>query len=92
MCKLDTTIRHVCFLKKRFEVCLYSSMAQRLFNSDKSERQKELDSLLVFGYQSKLFQDDEKASFIDSGQHLIPWMGDATVMIDRSVISTITWN
>ncbi|XP_043216696.1 splicing factor, suppressor of white-apricot homolog [Amphibalanus amphitrite] len=41
------------------------------------------EELLVFGYACKLFRDDEKALFIDSGKHLIPWMADETLKIDR---------
>ncbi|KAM3825928.1 LOW QUALITY PROTEIN: splicing factor, suppressor of white-apricot homolog [Vipera latastei] len=39
--------------------------------------------LLVFGYACKLFRDDEKALKQEQGRHLIPWMGDASIMIDR---------
>ncbi|GAB0089808.1 hypothetical protein DMENIID0001_044250 [Sergentomyia squamirostris] len=39
--------------------------------------------LLVFGYQCHLFRDDEKAQFIDQGKHLIPWMNDNSIKIDR---------
>ncbi|XP_054279710.1 protein suppressor of white apricot isoform X2 [Macrosteles quadrilineatus] len=39
--------------------------------------------LLVFGYACKVFRDDEKALEMDQGKHLIPWMGDETLKIDR---------
>lgn len=41
--------------------------------------------LLVFGYACKLFRDDEKALQQEQGRHLIPWMGETSIMIDRSV-------
>ena len=43
------------------------------------------DHLLVFGYQCKLYRDNEKAKIVNTGQQLIPWMGDNSLMIDRCV-------
>lgn len=43
------------------------------------------EELLVFGYACKLFRDDEKALYIDQGKHLIPWMADDSLKIDRLV-------
>lgn len=42
--------------------------------------------LLVFGYACKVFRDDEKARDIDQGKHLIPWMGENNLKIDRCII------
>lgn len=49
---------------------------------DVSDSDKYAD-LLVFGYACKLFRDDEKALYHEHGKHLIPWMGDKNIMIDR---------
>ncbi|XP_037548548.1 splicing factor, suppressor of white-apricot homolog isoform X2 [Nematolebias whitei] len=49
---------------------------------DVSDSDKYAD-LLVFGYACKLFRDDEKAIYHEHGKHLIPWMGDKSIMIDR---------
>ena len=48
-------------------------------------RKRADDELLVFGYSCKQFLGDEKFLFIDQGKHLIPWMGDESLKIDRSV-------
>lgn len=49
----------------------------------KGDESDDKAELLVFGYACKLFRDDEKALMIDSESHLIPWMGDETLKIDR---------
>ncbi|XP_038155265.1 splicing factor, suppressor of white-apricot homolog isoform X2 [Cyprinodon tularosa] len=49
---------------------------------DVSDSDKYAD-ILVFGYACKLFRDDEKALYHEHGKHLIPWMGDKSIMIDR---------
>ncbi|XP_045922524.1 splicing factor, suppressor of white-apricot homolog isoform X3 [Micropterus dolomieu] len=49
---------------------------------DVSDSDKYAD-LLVFGYACKLFRDDERALYHEHGKHLIPWMGDKSIMIDR---------
>ena len=46
-------------------------------------RDEEEEDLLVFGYACKLYRDDAKALMEDSGQLLIPWMGDHSLMVDR---------
>lgn len=51
----------------------------------KKNNDEQPQELLVFGYSCKLFRDDDKAIMIDRGKHLIPWMGDNTLKIDRSV-------
>lgn len=49
----------------------------------KSDFKEKKEELFVFGYSCKLFRDNEKALHIDQGKHLIPWMGDETLKIDR---------
>lgn len=49
-----------------------------------SEQQESDDQeLFVFGYACKLFRDDDKGLLESSGQMLIPWMGDGSLMVDR---------
>ncbi|XP_034237779.1 splicing factor, suppressor of white-apricot homolog isoform X2 [Thrips palmi] len=59
-----------------------SARPQR-FDPSAIRKKDETEELLVFGYSCKLFRDDEKALYIDQGKHLIPWMGDDTLKIDR---------
>ena len=49
------------------------------------KKDEDLQNLYVFGYECKIFKDDEKALYIEQGKHLIPWMGEANLLIDRSV-------
>lgn len=49
----------------------------------KSEYKEKKEELFVFGYSCKLFREDDRAQHIDQGKHLIPWMGDETLKIDR---------
>jgi hypothetical protein len=37
----------------------------------------------VLGIPATLFRDDDAAAYIDSEQHLLPWLGDKTLMMDR---------
>lgn len=61
-----------------------------VYNTSEEETREKVDrepeELFVFGYACKLFRDDEKARYIEDGRHLIPWMGDDRLMIDRSVV------
>ena len=53
---------------------------RKVGNKDKRERE---ESLLVFGYACNVYCDPEKAVYFDEGRHLIPWMGDESLKIDR---------
>ena len=41
------------------------------------------EQLVVIGYECKVFDDAEKALWIDSKSHLVPWNGEKSLMIDR---------
>ena len=58
---------------------LISEMKKK--NKDKVET--DFSSLLVFGYGCKIFRDDQRALSVEAGDHLIPWMGDPSLRIDR---------
>lgn len=53
------------------------------------DRQDDHQDLLVFGYASRLFRDDEKALMVEKGFSLVPWQGDDNLQIDRSVNSAL---
>ena len=52
-------------------------------NNNKMASNESKEDLLVFGYECRLFRDDERASSIERGDHLIPWMGQEDHPIDR---------
>lgn len=61
-------------------------------NEDSGDKSR-VEELFVFGYNCKLFRDDEQARMVDSGTYMIPWMGDEKLKIDRSVFSsTKAWS
>jgi hypothetical protein len=47
------------------------------------EEEKEKAAIVVVGYESKMFRDDETAAKVNEGKFLVPWMGDKSLMIDR---------
>lgn len=51
----------------------------------KNNSDNDVDDLFVFGYTCKLYRNDDKARLINTGKHLIPWMGDTDLLIDRFV-------
>jgi hypothetical protein len=44
---------------------------------------EDLNKLLVFGYECRVFRDDEKAKWVEDAKHLIPCPGDPAVLVDR---------
>ena len=67
-------------------VCRMSILLGPYDKSGVSEKEEEDEDLLIFGYACKLYRDDVKAVMEGSGQLLIPWMGDSSLMVDRFVI------
>ena len=47
----------------------------------------EYQGLTVVGYTCTLFRDDGAASAIHDEGHMIPWMGDSDIMLDRCDIA-----
>ncbi len=52
-------------------------------SSDKKTNEGRREELLVFGYSCKMYRNDAKSIMENSGQLLIPWMGDRSLMVDR---------
>ena len=59
----------------------YQHVPRRVGQKDKRDTKEE--NLLVFGYACNVYCDDEKAIYLDEERHLIPWMGDESLLIDR---------
>ena len=59
--------------------------------AESANKNDDLRDLYVYGYQCNLFRDDERALFIDRGKHLIPWMGNDSLMIDRFSSSSVLY-
>ena len=68
--------------QKTQEMSILAGPFERNVVQTKTKDDEEED-LLVFGYACKLYRDDAKALMEESGQLLIPWMGDHSLMIDR---------
>ena len=62
---------------------LLNTFRTRTMKKKDKEKETDFSSLLVFGYGCKLFRDDQKAASIEKGEHLIAWMGDSSLHIDR---------
>jgi hypothetical protein len=71
-------------IKNRTANCQSQSSAE-LKKINENDQQSNLDELFAFGYACKLFRDDSTALKLDSDTHLIPWNGQANLLIDRCV-------
>ena len=89
MLKLNTLFSIVYHYQSRLDIMAVNRKRQALKQLPERKKEDELQELFVFGYQCKLFRDDEKAMFIDQGKHLIPWMGDPSMLIDRWVTNQL---
>ena len=58
-------------------------VARKVGQKDKRASGNKEDNLLVFGYACNVYSDDEKAVYLNEERHLIPWMGDESLLIDR---------
>ena len=56
---------------------------RKVGQKDKRASSTNEDNLLVFGYACNVYCDDEKAVYLNEERHLIPWMGDESLLIDR---------
>ncbi|RUP44364.1 hypothetical protein BC936DRAFT_149577 [Jimgerdemannia flammicorona] len=63
---------------------------KRKRRSNRSAKPKPTDDdktkdLLVFGYEARIFDDDDLADRVDRGDFLIPWRGEmeGKIMMDR---------
>lgn len=59
------------------------SKRKRQEREREEEEEKERAALIVVGYESKLFRDDETSLSVNQGRFLVPWMGDKSLLMDR---------
>lgn len=69
---------------------LNNGLAKPKFRAPQPAPRKKEDDLLVFGYACTIHEDSSKALYFEQQKHLIPWMGDETFLIDRSVVELFT--